>query len=212
MCCDNTRSKFFAWKNGCPNSATIELISRTYRNHNVFIPNAFTPDDNGTNDVFTITDNPTIASIEKLQIFDRWGELIWENRPQPILEVLEVALKSLTNRDFRTMDEKHVQAMFYAYLNISRMYETKSEYESERKYFDIVMLETPIAEAKYEFIFELKYAKQAGDIRIETIKNEATTQIKTYLTTKELLHHPKMKAWVVVIVGDTVEVCDEVFL
>ena len=139
-------------------------------------------------------------------------ELIWENRPQPILEVLEVALKSLTNRDFRTMDEKHVQAMFYAYLNISRMYETKSEYESERKYFDIVMLETPIAEAKYEFIFELKYAKQAGDIRIETIKNEATTQIKTYLTTKELLHHPKMKAWVVVIVGDTVEVCDEVFL
>ena len=139
-------------------------------------------------------------------------ELIWENRPQPILEVLEVALKSLTNRDFRTMDEKHVQAMFYAYLNISRMYETKSEYESERKYFDIVMLETPIAEAKYEFIFEFKYAKQAGDIRIETIKSEATAQIKTYLTTKELLHHPKMKAWVVVIVGDTVEVCDEVFL
>ena len=29
-------------------------------------------------------------------------ELIWENRPQPILEVLQVALKSLTNRDFQT--------------------------------------------------------------------------------------------------------------
>ena len=139
-------------------------------------------------------------------------ELIWENKPQPILEVLEVALKGLTNRDFRTMDEKHVQAMFYAYLNLSRMYETKSEYESEKKYFDIVMLETPIAEAKYEFIFEFKYAKQAGEIRVETIKEEATTQIKKYLTTKELLHHPKMKAWVVVIVGDTVEACHEVFL
>ena len=139
-------------------------------------------------------------------------ELIWENRPEPILEVLEITLKSLTNRDFRTMDEKHVQAMFYAYLNISRMYETKSEYESEKKYFDILMLETPIAEAKYEFIFELKYAKQAGEIRIDTIKAEAATQIKKYLTTKELANHPKMKAWVVVIVGDTVEVCDEVFL
>ena len=139
-------------------------------------------------------------------------ELIWENRPQPILEVLEITLKSLTNRDFRTMDEKHVQAMFYAYLNISRMYETKSEYESEKKYFDIVMLETPIAEAKYEFIFEFKYAKQAGEIRIDTIKSEAETQIKKYLTTRELSNHPKMKAWVVVIVGDTVEVCEEVVL
>ena len=74
----STNFQFFAWKNGCPNSATIELISRTYRNHNVFIPNAFTPDDNGTNDVFTVMNNPTVASIEKLQIFDRWGELIWE--------------------------------------------------------------------------------------------------------------------------------------
>jgi hypothetical protein len=139
-------------------------------------------------------------------------ELIWENRPQPILAVLEVALKSLTNRDFRTMDEKHVQAMFYAYLNLSRMYETKSEYESEKKYYDIVMLETPIAVADYEFIFEFKYAKKAGDIQIGTIKDSAKTQMKTYLTSHELLHHPKMKAWVVVIVGDTVEVCEEVFL
>ena len=139
-------------------------------------------------------------------------ELIWENRPQPILNVLEVALKSLTNRDFQKMDEKHVQAMFYAYLNLSRMYETKSEYESEKKYFDIVMLETPIAEALYEFIFEFKYAKQAGEVRIETLKEEATTQMKKYLATEEVTHHPKMKAWVVVVIGDTVEVCHEVFL
>ena len=139
-------------------------------------------------------------------------ELIWENRPQPILDVLQVALKSLTNRDFRSMDEKHVQAMFFAYLNLSRMYDTKSEYESEKKYYDILMLETPIAEAQYEFIFEFKYAKKAGDIQIETITKNAKTQMKTYLMSQELLNHPKMKAWVVVIVGDTVEACEEVFL
>jgi hypothetical protein len=139
-------------------------------------------------------------------------ELIWENRPQPILEVLEVALKSLTNRDFRTMDEKHVQAMFYAYLNLSRMYETKSEYESQKQYYDILMLETPIAEAKYEFIFEFKYAKKAGDVQLETIRSSAETQMKKYLTSQELLNRPKMKAWIVVIVGDTVKACEEVFL
>ncbi len=139
-------------------------------------------------------------------------ELIWENRPQAILQTLEVALKSLTNRDFQTMDEKHVQAMFFYYLNLSRMYETKSEYESQKQYFDIVMLETPIAEAQYEFIFELKYARKAGEIRIETMKEQAKIQMQSYLASQELLNHPKMKAWVVVIVGDKVEVCEEIFL
>ena len=139
-------------------------------------------------------------------------ELIWENRPKPILEVLEVALKSLTNRDFQKMDEKHVQAMFYSYLNLSKMYEVKSEYESSKQYFDILMLETPLAEAQYEFIFELKYARKAGEIRVETMTKAAEMQMKDYLASQELLHHPKMKAWVIVIVGDTVEACEEVFL
>lgn len=139
-------------------------------------------------------------------------ELVWENKPKPILEVLEVALKGLTNRDFSKMDEKHVQAMFYSYLNLSRMYEVKSEYESEKQYFDILMLETPIAEAQYEFIFELKYAKKAGDIRIKTMTEAAKTQMQSYLAKEELLNHPKMKAWVVVIVGDAVEACEEVHL
>jgi hypothetical protein len=92
------------------------------------------------------------------------------------------------------------------------MYETKSEYESQKQYYDILMLETPIAEAKYEFIFEFKYAKKAGDVQLETIRSSAETQMKKYLTSQELLNRPKMKAWIVVIVGDTVKVCEEVFL
>lgn len=159
-----------------------------------------------------VTEERAQTNRDMYELGNALDELIWENRPQPILNVLQTALKSLTNRDFQQMDEKHIQAMFYAYLNLSRMYETKSEYEAEKKYFDIVMLETPIAEAQYEFIFELKYAKKAGDIRIETMTNEAKTQMKRYLATEEITHHPKMKAWVVVVIGDTVEVCQEVIL
>ncbi len=92
------------------------------------------------------------------------------------------------------------------------MYEVKSEYESSKKYFDILMLETPLAEAQYEFIFELKYARKAGEIHIETMTKQAKTQMNQYLASQELLHHPKMKAWVIVIVGDTVEACKEVLL
>lgn len=139
-------------------------------------------------------------------------ELIWENNPKPIVDVLEVALKNLTKRDFQNMDEKHVQAMFYSYLNLSKMYEVKSEYESEKKHFDILMLETPLAEAKYEFIFEFKYEKKAGDIRLDTIAKAAKTQMQGYLAKEELLNHPKMKAYILVVVGDSVAVCEEVFL
>jgi hypothetical protein len=139
-------------------------------------------------------------------------ELIWENNPKPILEVLEVALINLTKRDFQNMDEKHVQAMFYSYLNLSKMYEVKSEYESEKKHFDILMLETPIAEAKYEFIFEFKYEKKAGEKRTKTILEKAKAQMEEYLAQNELSNHPKMKGWVVVVVGDKIEECEEVFL
>jgi hypothetical protein len=139
-------------------------------------------------------------------------ELVWENNPHPICEVLEVALTNLTKRDFQNMDEKHVQAMFYSYLNLSRMYEVKSEYESQKQHFDILMLETPLAEAKYEFIFEFKYEKKAGAKRIATIVSEARAQMLEYLAKEELLNRPKMKAWVVVVVGDKVKKCVEVFL
>ncbi len=139
-------------------------------------------------------------------------ELIWENNPKPICDVLEVALKNLTKRDFQNMDEKHVQAMFYSYLNLSKMYETKSEYESEKQHFDILMLETPIAEAKYEFIFEFKYEKRAGEKRVKTVLADAKAQMLGYLAKNELVNHSKMKAWVIVVVGDKVEECEEVIL
>lgn len=139
-------------------------------------------------------------------------ELIWENNPKPILEVLEVALINLTKRDFQNMDEKHVQAMFYSYLNLSKMYEVKSEYESDKKHFDILMLETPIAESKYEFIFEFKYEKKAGEKRTKTILEKAKAQMEEYLAQNELSNHPKMKGWVVVVVGDKIEECEEVHL
>ncbi len=139
-------------------------------------------------------------------------ELIWENKPEAICGVLEVALTNLTKRDFQSMDEKHVQAMFYSYLNLSKMYEVKSEYEAEKQHFDILMLETPIAEAQYEFIFEFKYLKKAGKKRVATVLEVARAQMLGYLAKEELLHHPKMKAWVIVVAGDKVEECKEVVL
>ena len=37
-----------------------------------------TPDGNRLNDGFTIFGNATLEEIEFMQVYDRWGELIWE--------------------------------------------------------------------------------------------------------------------------------------
>ncbi len=74
----STFFELWAWKNGCPAYSNLQVISRQYRSHDIYIPNVFTPDDNGTNDTFSPMNNPTVSRIEKLQIYDRWGELIWE--------------------------------------------------------------------------------------------------------------------------------------
>ena len=46
---------------------------------NVFIPNAFSPNGDGTNDFFTIFGGIAVEEILEFKIFDRWGELVYEN-------------------------------------------------------------------------------------------------------------------------------------
>ena len=47
-------------------------------NLQLFIPNAFTPNDDGFNDIFYINANDLmIKQVNKFQIFTRWGELVF---------------------------------------------------------------------------------------------------------------------------------------
>jgi gliding motility-associated-like protein len=45
----------------------------------IYVPNAFTPDNDGVNDIFTPVLNGYDPFDYQLQIFDRWGELIFES-------------------------------------------------------------------------------------------------------------------------------------
>lgn len=48
----------------------------------IYIPNAFTPNADGVNDVFYVYGND--LKIAKMQIFDRWGEMLFESYRQDI--------------------------------------------------------------------------------------------------------------------------------
>ncbi len=50
----------------------------------VYIPTAFTPDRNGINDKFNVFGTRAIRKVNLLQIFDRWGGLIYQGTNLPI--------------------------------------------------------------------------------------------------------------------------------
>jgi gliding motility-associated-like protein len=61
--------------NGCQASDAINLIVKIKRR--VFVPNAFTPNDDGNNDGITVFGDDLVKIVNKFEIYDRWGELVW---------------------------------------------------------------------------------------------------------------------------------------
>ncbi len=63
--------------NGCNDSDELTIF--VDRRKHVYVPNAFSPDGNGTNDVFMIfAKENTVANIRSFLVFDRWGESVFE--------------------------------------------------------------------------------------------------------------------------------------
>lgn len=62
--------------NGCISKSSLEInIDKTL---DVFVPNAFSPNDDRFNDVFTIYSGSSISKVNYLKIFDRWGNLVFD--------------------------------------------------------------------------------------------------------------------------------------
>ena len=62
-------------RTGC--DSTVHLFLDFY---DVYIPNAFSPNDDGINDVFTIMGSEDLVSVRSLKIFNRWGNVVFEGK------------------------------------------------------------------------------------------------------------------------------------
>ncbi len=52
----------------------------------VYIPNVFSPNDDGINDVFTLTLFPAASlELEYFAIFDRFGDMVYETTSWPVI-------------------------------------------------------------------------------------------------------------------------------
>ena len=61
--------------NGC--TATDSVFVLVIKDRNIYVPNAFSPNSNGINDVFFIQSR-TAVELLSFRIFSRWGELVFE--------------------------------------------------------------------------------------------------------------------------------------
>lgn len=63
---------------GCETSITSQI--RVLKKQPIFAPSAFSPNNDNVNDLFEIFTGPSIAYGQHLQIFNRWGQLVYDMR------------------------------------------------------------------------------------------------------------------------------------
>jgi gliding motility-associated-like protein len=63
--------------NGCTEKDSIKIT--VINDVNIYIPNSFSPNDDGKNDIFTAFGKDGFFQIKLMRIFDRWGTLLYEN-------------------------------------------------------------------------------------------------------------------------------------
>jgi len=71
-------------EDGC--TATDQITINVVKNRPIYIPNAFSPNFDGTNDFFTVYGGPAAASIQALRVYNRWGALVFEAKDIPLNE------------------------------------------------------------------------------------------------------------------------------
>ncbi len=67
---------------GCTATDSITIFVDKIRN--VYFPNAFSPNNDGINDFFFINAGKAVSEIISFQVFDRWGELVFDVENIPL--------------------------------------------------------------------------------------------------------------------------------
>ena len=71
----DTRYQVTLFKDGC--QSTMEILVTVDDNTDFYVPNVFSPDGDNINDLFNVFSSNENAIITTLQVYDRWGEMIY---------------------------------------------------------------------------------------------------------------------------------------
>jgi gliding motility-associated-like protein len=68
---------------GCSGTDQLEIRLKALENTGVFIPNSFSPNGDGINDLFTVYGNDQLRLIRQFAVYDRWGNALYLQRDLP---------------------------------------------------------------------------------------------------------------------------------
>lgn len=143
---------------------------------------------------------------DDLRIYDQVLQLAQENQIAPLIEAVELILLQLSNRDAMGYAEKYGKAVFAALLYSTQIYTVHSEYETDRRYVDLLLTRRPPIDPNYQFAFELKYLKVGDADQVERVQAEALAQMQAYLQHDKLRTLLDLRAWVIIFVGPAAHV------
>jgi len=72
----------FVDSNGCKNTGRVDIIV-ICKDANVFVPNTFSPNGDGSNDVFYVR-GKGLERVKSIRVFNRWGEVVFEQQQFPV--------------------------------------------------------------------------------------------------------------------------------
>ncbi|MEQ8702914.1 MAG: gliding motility-associated C-terminal domain-containing protein [Phaeodactylibacter sp.] len=62
--------------NGCTAGDQVNVL--VDQRQSVYLPNVFSPNDDGTNDVFYVQGDDRVEQVDVFQVYNRWGEIVFE--------------------------------------------------------------------------------------------------------------------------------------
>ncbi len=66
---------------GCIRVDTVRVVLKINREEEIFIPDAFTPNEDGVNDIFYVrSSSPSVVSLDYMRVFDKYNELVFESK------------------------------------------------------------------------------------------------------------------------------------
>lgn len=157
------------------------------------------------------------VAIDISQIKDAIRQLSLEGKIDKLCKLVEEYLSYVGNIAWQKYDEKYVKAYMHAILQLSDMYSTYLEYNvKNNKYIDVAAFKVPKMGAKYQAIIEVKYIKKeevknrkTKEQKIQEKRLDALEQIREYSEDKRLPQE-NMKAFIVIFVGEKLELLEEV--
>ena len=135
-------------------------------------------------------------------------EILEEGKIDKLMEILELYLKNLSNRDYVRFDEKYVKIICYSICKILGTMMVKSEMEIGGMFSDILLIPREKINERYGILFEFKYIKQEdyekNNELLKIKQNEARNQLEKYRNTEEIKMIPKLRCYSVVAIKDEV--------